>query len=125
MHPKNPSPKDEKEFEKKFSAEENLEELDDSSSSTSETSSGRDVDEPASGMDEMHPELNEEMNERNPELNEEMKKFDEEKHEELEDNSDDDLLSHEEQFEKLLSPEEKHGELDDTEDDDSDDFTNF
>ena len=62
---------------------------------------------------------------RNPELNEEMKKSDEEKHEELEDNSDDDLLSHEEQFEKLLTPEEKHGELDDTEDDDSDDYTNF
>merc|ERR1712048_471276 len=62
---------------------------------------------------------------RNPELNEEMKQSDEEKHGELEDNSDDDLLSHEEQFEKQLSPEEKHGELDDTEDDDSDDFTNF
>ena len=62
---------------------------------------------------------------RNPELNEEMKQSDEEKHEELDDNSDDDLLSHEEQFEKQLSPEEKHGELDDTEDDDSDDYINF
>ena len=62
---------------------------------------------------------------RNPELNEEMKKSDE-KQGEPEDNSDDDDLSREEEFEKQLSPEEKHdGELDDTEDDASDDNTNF